>query len=217
MPIKAILLDLDGTILNTLEDLTDSVNFALSSLGFPTHSISDIRAIVGNGVKNLITRALPKSASESDFENCLAAFKQHYEMNKANKTAPYDGIISALAELKKQGYKLAIVSNKHDDAVQGLYSTFFSEYTDFALGNCDSLPKKPAPDMVYFALDKLSAKPNESVYIGDSEVDIETAKSSGIPCISVTWGFRDEDVLIKAGAKIIIHAPEELPDAIKAL
>lgn len=217
MAIKAILLDLDGTILDTLEDLTDSVNHALSSLGFPTHTVSEIRAIVGNGVKNLISRSLPETATEAEFEACLAAFKAHYEVNKTNKTAPYDGVIPILAELKAAGYKLAIVSNKHDDAVQGLYKLFFSEYTDFALGNTDALPKKPEPDMVYHALKKLGADPSEGIYVGDSEVDIKTAKNSGLPCISVTWGFRGEDVLINAGADIIIHTPDELISTIKGM
>lgn len=217
MAIKAILLDLDGTILDTLEDLTDSVNHALSSLGFPTHTVSEIRAIVGHGVKNLISRSLPANATEAEFESCLAAFKAHYEVNKTNKTAPYDGIMSVLAELKAAGYKLAIVSNKHDDAVQGLHEMFFSEHTDFAIGNTDSLPKKPEPDMVYHALEKLGVSRSQGVYVGDSEVDIKTAKNSGLPCISVTWGFRDKDVLINAGADIIIHSPNELMQTVKGM
>lgn len=213
--IKAILFDLDGTILDTLEDLADSVNYALSSLGFPTHTVSEIRAILGNGVKNLISRSLPENATEEDFEACLSIYKEHYEINKTNKTAPYDGIISLLTELKAMGYKLAIVSNKHDDAVQGLYKMFFSEYADFALGNTDALPKKPEPDMVYCAIEKLGVDHSEVAFVGDSEVDIKTAKNAGLPCIAVTWGFRDEDVLINAGADIIIHYPSEFISTIK--
>ncbi len=215
--IKAILFDLDGTILDTLEDLANSVNYALSSLGFPTHTVSEIRAILGNGVKNLISRSLPENATEEDFEACLAVYKEHYEINKTNKTAPYDGISSALAELKSMGYKLAIVSNKHDDAVQGLYKLFFSEYADFAIGNTDTLAKKPEPDMVYCAIEKLGVDRSEVVFVGDSEVDIKTAKNAELPCVAVTWGFRDEDVLINAGANIIIHSPNELIATVKSI
>ncbi len=217
MAIKAILLDLDGTLLDTLDDLTDSVNHALKSLDFPQHTKEEICSFVGNGVKNLILRSIPQNATDDDFKNCLALFKSHYEKNKANKTKPYDGILPVLSELKAQGYSLAIVSNKHDDAVQGLLGRFFSDYADFALGNTDKLPKKPAPDMVYHTLDVLGISRSSAVYVGDSEVDIETAKNAGLPCISVTWGFRSEELLIKSGADIIIHAPHELPDAVKKL
>lgn len=215
MAIKAILLDLDGTLLDTLDDLTDSVNHALKSLDFPLHTKEEICSFVGNGVKNLILRSIPENATDEDFKNCLATYKAHYEQNKTNKTKPYDGILSALSELKARGYSLAIVSNKHDDAVQGLLKLFFSEYADFALGNTATLPKKPAPDMVYHALDKLGVSRDEAVYVGDSEVDVETARNAGIPCISVAWGFRSEELLIKSGADIIIRAPHELPDAVK--
>lgn len=213
----AIILDLDGTILDTLDDLTDSVNFALQKHGFPTHSREKIRSIVGNGARNLILSALPKDASEETLERTLATFKEHYETNKTNKTAPYDGIMDALATLVEHGCKLAIVSNKHDDAVGGLYRRFFSDVCDFALGNVDFLPKKPAPDMVHYAIEKLGKKISDAVYVGDSEVDVKTAKNSGIPCVSVTWGFRDEDVLRAAGAEIIIHSPAELVSAIEKL
>ncbi len=213
----AIILDLDGTILDTLDDLTDSVNFALSGFGFPTHTREKIRSIVGNGAKNLILNALPKDAAEDNLERTLAAFKAHYETNKTNKTAPYDGIIDVLRELVARGCKLAIVSNKHDDAVQGLHRQFFSDVCDFALGNCDTLPKKPAPDMVHYAISKLGKDVPSAVYVGDSEVDIETAKNSGIPCVSVLWGFRDKDVLKSAGATVTVATPGELIAAIEKL
>ena len=215
MTTKAILFDLDGTILDTLDDLADSVNFALSCGGHPLRTRSEIRDIVGNGVVNLITRALPESTPPEKFEECLASFKKHYETNKTNKTAPYDGIIDILRKLKLRGHKLAIVSNKHNDAVQGLFDLYFPGIFDFALGNCDFLPKKPEPDMIYYAIEKLGLKREDAVYIGDSEVDIKTARNSNIPCISVTWGFRSEETLIKSGAEIILHSPDELVDAIE--
>jgi len=216
MAIKAILLDLDGTVLNTLDDLADSVNYALSSLGFPIRSRDDIRRICGNGPHNLIQKSLPENADNDAFEKCLVNFKKHYEINKTNKTAPYDGILPALAKLKELGFKLAIVSNKHDDALRDLCDKYFAEYIDFSIGSSDLLPKKPAPDMVYYALDKLGVDRKSAVYVGDSEVDILTAKNAGLPCISVVWGFRDEDVLIKSGASNIIYSPDKLIEAIKS-
>ncbi|MBR3848565.1 MAG: HAD family hydrolase [Oscillospiraceae bacterium] len=213
----AIILDLDGTILNTLDDLCDSVNAALEKNGFPLRTIDEVRNFVGNGAKNLIIRSLGDNANDENIEKTLSDFKAHYETNKTNKTAPYDGMLEALDKLHASGCKLAIVSNKHDDAVQGLYKQFFSDTCDFALGNCDFLPKKPAPDMILYALEKIGKTAEDAVYIGDSEVDVTTAKNTGIPCISVSWGFRDRDVLKAAGAEIIVDTSDELLTAIKNL
>lgn len=213
----AIILDLDGTILNTLDDLCDSVNAALKKGGFPLRTLDEVRNFVGNGAKNLIIRSLGDNANEETIEKTLSDFKAHYETNKTNKTAPYAGMLEALDELKTRGCKLAIVSNKHDDAVQGLYNQFFSETCDFALGNCDFLPKKPAPDMILYALKKIGKTVDDAVYIGDSEVDVTTAKNTNIPCISVSWGFRDKNILEAAGAEIIVDTPDELLKALKNL
>lgn len=214
---KTIILDLDGTILNTLDDLRDSVNVALKKGGFPCRSLEEIRTFVGNGARNLIIRSLPNGANDETIEKTLADFKAHYETNKTNKTAPYDGMIELLYTLKKKGCKLAIVSNKHDDAVQGLFKKYFSDVCDFALGNCDFLPKKPAPDMVHYAIEKLGEEVDSAVYIGDSEVDITTANNSGIPCISVSWGFRDEGTLKEAGATHIAKDAKELLEIIEKI
>ena len=213
----AIILDLDGTILNTLDDLCDSVNAALEKNGFPLRTIDEVRNFVGNGAKNLIIRSLGDNANVENIDKTLSDFKAHYETNKTNKTAPYDGMLEALDKLHASGCKLAIVSNKHDDAVQGLYKQFFSDTCDFALGNCDFLPKKPAPDMILYALEKIGKTAEDAVYIGDSEVDVTTAKNTNIPCISVSWGFRDRDVLKAAGAEIIVDTSDELLTAIKNL
>ena len=213
----AIILDLDGTILNTLDDLCDSVNAALSKGGFPLRTLDEVRNFVGNGAKNLIIRSLGDNADDENTEKTLADFKAHYETNKTNKTAPYAGMLEVLATLKARGCKLAIVSNKHDDAVQGLYNQFFKETCDFALGNCDFLPKKPAPDMIHYALEKIGKTVEDAVYIGDSEVDVTTAKNSGMPCISVSWGFRDVDILKEAGADVIVNTADELITAIENL
>jgi len=213
----AILLDLDGTILNTLDDLCDSVNFALEKGGYPLRSLKEIRDFVGNGAKNLIIRSLGDAANDETIDATLKVFKEHYEINKTNKTAPYDGMLELLAELKARGCKLAIISNKHDDAVQGLYRLYFSETCDFALGNCDFLPKKPKPDMLLYALEKIGKDVSDAVYIGDSEVDVETARNTNIPCVSVSWGFRDVDVLKAAGADIIVSSSDELLRALETL
>lgn len=217
MSIKAVLFDLDGTVLNTIDDLADSVNHALTTLGFPARTVSEVRAICGNGPRNLIRRCMPESANDKEFEKCLALFKEHYEINKANKTAPYDGIIDSLKELRANGYKLALVSNKHDDALSALNKCYFDELFDFSIGSSDEIPKKPAPDMVDIALNELSTSKDEAVFIGDSEVDIQTANNAKLPCITVTWGFRDKELLINAGASIFIDAPSKLLDRIKAL
>lgn len=217
MAIKAVLFDLDGTVLNTIDDLADSVNYALSKLGFPTRTVSEVRRICGNGPLDLITHSLPDSANSDEIKECLSVFKSHYETNMTNKTAPYEGILSALAQLRKQGFKLALVSNKHDDALIDLAENYFPGCFDFSIGSSERLPKKPAPDMVDEALSKLGVSREEAVYIGDSEVDVLTAKNSSLPCITVTWGFRDEDVLISCGAYNFVHDPNSLVSAIEKL
>ncbi len=217
MAIKAVLFDLDGTLLNTLSDLTDSVNYMLSHYGFPTHPEKKIRSIVGHGVRNLISQSLPEGFTEEFFEEALAVYKAYYAKNSANKTAPYEGIPEMLTTLHNRGIKLAIVSNKHDDATQEISRKYFGDIIDFTIGNCDFLEKKPAPDMANFAMEKLGVSKEESVFIGDAETDILTAKNSGIPCISVTWGFRDRDVLAESGAELFVNTSDELISAIENL
>ncbi len=214
---KALIFDLDGTILDTLSDLTDAVNHALGKLGFPIHTEKKIRSIVGCGVHNLISRALPENCGEEAFEECLRIFREYYEINKSNKTAPYRGIIEALSQLSDAGYKMAIVSNKHEDAVLGLNKHFFEKYMSVAIGNTPDLPRKPAPDMVNKALALLGATADEAIYIGDSEVDVECAKNSNCRFVGVSWGFRDEDVLISLGATEIAHTPREMVELITGI
>lgn len=217
MAIKAVLFDLDGTLLNTLSDLTDSVNYMLSHYGFSAYSEKEIRSFVGHGVKNLISRALPEGVTEEFFEEALALYKAHYAENSANKTAPYEGIPEMLNLLHKSGIKLAIVSNKHDEATQELSRKYFGDVIDFTVGNCDFLEKKPAPDMAEYAMEKLGVSKEESVFVGDAETDILTAKNAKIPCISVTWGFRDRDELADSGAEIFIDTADELIEVINSL
>ncbi len=209
---KAVIFDLDGTLLNTLDDLADSTNYALSKFGYPTRTIEEVRQFVGNGVAKLIERAIPEGKNNPNFEKCLAIFKENYAQNMYNKTAPYNGIIEMLSNLKSKGIKIAVVSNKFDLAVKELCKKYFEGFIDFAAGENEvqGIKKKPAPDTVISVLNEFNFAPEDAVYVGDSDVDIMTAKNSKMPCISVTWGFRDEKFLLENGATILINAPSEI-------
>lgn len=209
---KAVIFDLDGTLLNTLDDLADSTNYALSKFGYPTRTIDEVRQFVGNGVAKLIERAIPEGKNNPNFEKCLAIFKENYAQNMYNKTAPYNGILEMLSNLKSKGIKIAVVSNKFDLAVKELCKKYFEEFIDFAAGENEAqgIRKKPAPDTVISVLNEFNFAPEDAVYVGDSDVDIMTAKNSQMPCISVTWGFRDEKFLLENGATILINAPSEI-------
>ncbi len=197
-------------MIDTLEDLTDSVNYALALHGYPKRSIEEIRSFVGNGVGRLIELCVPGGINDPLYNKCLDTNKQHYSANMRNKTAPYKGILELLKLLKEENYKLAVVSNKFDKAVKGLVQEFFGKYIQVAIGESENIARKPAPDTVFKALEELQASPDKAVYVGDSEVDVKTAKNSGIKCVGVTWGFRDGDVLEKEGADYIINEPAEL-------
>lgn len=209
---KAVIFDLDGTLLNTLDDLADSTNYALSRFGYPTRTIEEVRQFVGNGVAKLIERAIPEGKNNPNFEKCLAIFKENYAQNMYNKTAPYNGIIEMLSNLKSKGIKIAVVSNKFDLAVKELCKKYFEGFIDFAAGENEAqgIKKKPAPDTVISVLNEFNFAPEDAVYVGDSDVDIMTAKNSKMSCISVTWGFRDEKFLLENGATILINAPSEI-------
>lgn len=209
---KIVIFDLDGTLLNTLDDLADSTNYALSKFGYPTRTIEEVRQFVGNGVAKLIERAIPDGKNNSNFEKCLSIFKENYAQNMYNKTAPYNGIIEMLSNLKSKGIKIAVVSNKFDLAVKELCKKYFEGFIDFAAGENEAqgIKKKPAPDTVISVLTEFNFSPEDAIYVGDSDVDIMTAKNSHMPCISVTWGFRDEKFLLKSGATILINAPSEI-------
>ncbi len=211
---EAIIFDLDGTLLNTLEDLQDSVNYAMGKKGYPKRSLEEVRCFVGNGVEKLIMRAVPEGTSKEDTLQALEIFKRHYSVNSKNKTKPYDRIKELLAALKQQGFKMAIVSNKFDAAVKELNREFFAEYIECAYGECESIRKKPNPDAVYKALEDLKVTKEQAVYVGDSDVDILTAKNSGLDCISVTWGFRNRQELEMKGAVSIIDEPMDLMDIV---
>lgn len=200
--------DLDGTLLNTLDDLKDSTNFALRKYCYPERTLDEIRNFVGNGVNKLIERAIPDGLKNSDFDNCLKDFKNHYKSNMYNTTKPYGGIVGLLEELKKRNVKTAVVSNKFDAAVRELCENFFGSLIDISVGESDSVKKKPAPDSVLQAIHLLKANKEKTIYIGDSEVDIQTAKNAHITCIGVTWGFRSKELLLKEGADYLADSPD---------
>lgn len=209
---KAIIWDLDGTLLDTLEDLAASTNAALTAHGYPPRSLSEVRAFVGNGVRNLIARALPRENCP-DYEAVFADFRTHYAAHCNDRTRPYPGILDALRELKAAGIPMAVVSNKLDPAVKALCRLHFGDLLDCAIGECDGLARKPAPDMVFRALDLLGC--TEGIYVGDSEVDIATAENAGLPAVIVGWGFRPAETLLAAGAKRVVGDVPTLTERLK--
>ena len=209
----AFIFDLDGTLLNTLEDLKNSTNFALNELGFPKRSLEEVRCFVGNGVRKLIERAVPQSCDKETTEKCLEIFKKNYSENMYNNTTPYNSILEILKDLRNNGLKIGVVSNKFDFAVKELCKKYFEDLVDIAIGQADDVPKKPAPDGVLKAIKQLGAE--NVVYIGDSEVDVQTAKNADIPCIGVTWGFRDRKDL--EGADFIIDKPHDIINIIRSM
>lgn len=210
MKYKTLIFDLDGTLLNTLLDLASSVNYAMRECRFCERTTDEVRRFIGNGVEVLIRRAVPEGTSEEEYKKALDVFKTHYKQNSRNKTAPYDGICDILKRLKADGYKLAIVSNKVDFAVKDLRDEFFNGLIDVAIGDSDATRTKPEPDMVYKAIEELGADIESCIYIGDTDVDIETAKNSGMDCISVSWGFRTRKELEEYGATMIADCAEDI-------
>ena len=215
MRFNTVIFDLDGTILDTLCDLRDSVNFALTINGLPCRSTEEIRAFVGNGIRLLVERAVPENTDKETVDKCFIDFKEHYKNNSANSTKPYDGIIDVLYQLKGKGVRLCVVSNKADFAVQSLVETYFAGIFDFAVGEKDRVRRKPYPDSVFAAMEYLGADKTKTVYVGDSEVDVETAVNSSIPCVAVTWGFRDKEVLEKNNPEYIIDEPKQIVNIIE--
>lgn len=214
--IKVVIFDLDGTLLNTLEDLADSVNVTLEYFNFPKRTLDEIRGFVGNGMRQLINRAVPPCTSEVMTEKAFEYFCEYYFMHCNEKTTPYDGIMQMLDELVRQNYKLAVVSNKRDEAVRALCGQYF-DMIETVAGDKPGINRKPAPDGIENILRQLNCKKNEAVYVGDSDIDILTAKNAGIGCISVTWGFRTERELLDNGATDIISNPHELLKIIKEI
>ena len=208
-----ILFDMDGTLLNTLEDLTDAVNHILQENGCPTRTMEEIRSFVGNGARYLLQKSPPDGDDAPDVDVLLPAYQTYYAANAQVKTRPYDGILEALEEIRKE-FPIAVVSNKPDRATKLLSKEYFGEDI-FALGESDACPRKPAPDMVYQGMAAIGV--DRCIYVGDSEVDIITAKNAGVPCLSVLWGFRDRQCLTENGATHFCEDPRDLPRCLKEM
>ena len=200
--------DLDGTLLNTIDDLQAAVNHALGEFGIPPRSQEEIIRMVGNGVSRLVERALGDAGV--DFKALFATFSEYYARHCMDHTAPYPGIMEMLGRLRERGCRIAVVSNKVDTATKPLVRHFFGDLVDVAMGENEAagVRKKPAPDMVFAAMREMGVE--DAVYVGDSEVDVETARAAGIPCISVLWGFRDRECLLASGATEFAETPEEI-------
>ncbi len=207
---ELIIFDMDGTILNTLDDLTDSLNVVLLEHQYPQRTLSEVRSFVGNGIRLLIERAVPEGLSVPEIDSVHQDFMEYYEKHCAEKTKPYQGVPELIQTLRDRGYRTAVVSNKADQAVQELCVQYFHGLFDIAVGERPGIAKKPAPDSVNQVLQTLNMKQEQAVYVGDSEVDVATARNAGLDGIAVTWGFREPDFLKQQGAVCLVSAPEEI-------
>lgn len=207
---ETYIFDLDGTLLSTLNDLAASTNYALRTHHMPERTLDEVRQFVGNGVKKLMERAIPGGTDNPDFDNTYATFRQHYMQHNLDTTKPYPGIMEMLQQLHNEGKNVAVVSNKFYAATRELCRHFFAHLVPVAIGEREDIRKKPAPDTVLEALRQMGVSSKGAVYIGDSDVDVMTAQNSGIPCISVLWGFRDKEFLLQHGATTFISSPQEL-------
>lgn len=210
MKYELAIFDMDGTILNTLDDLADSLNYSLSQSGYPERTLTEVRNFVGNGIKKLIERGMPADASQNELQQAYECFNGYYKEHCHDKTKPYDGITKMLKKLREHGIKTAVVSNKADFAVRLLCTQYFEGLFDTAAGEKSGVRKKPAPDSVNTVLSELGISREKAVYIGDSDVDVMTAVNSKMNCICVDWGFRDRDFLIKNGADTIVSTTDQL-------
>lgn len=208
MKYKTIIFDLDGTLLNTLDDLCDSLNYALKKHNYPTHTLDEVKYFVGSGIRVMLERALPKDVS--NFDDVYQTFMQHYEKNKSNKTAPYQGAIDTIQKLSEMNIKMAIVSNKYQKGVEEICQPLFGKYIQIMVGEQPGLNKKPSKDMVLYAIHQLDSTLEDTIYVGDSDIDVLTSKNSEIPCIGAAWGFRGETLLKKYGATYIANKFEDI-------
>ena len=210
MKYKLAIFDMDGTILDTLEDLKDSVNYSLNKFGYPQRTLSEVKSFVGNGIHKLIERAVPAGTSEEKIEEVFETMKAYYKDHCAIKTKPYDGINEVILKLREQGVLTAVVSNKADFAVKSLCEDYFKGLFDYSVGDKPGQRIKPYPDGVNEVLSHFGLEKSEAVYIGDSEVDYQTSVNADMDVIMVGWGFREEDFILSCGAKFVIHKPEEI-------
>lgn len=215
--IKAVLFDMDGTLMNTLDDLTDSTNHILEMNNFPKRTKDEVRSFVGHGIKWTIEKAVPANTSEEAIEKCYKEMLVYYKDHSMIKTAPYEGVKELMEKLHREDYKIAIITNKAEDSAKIITDKFFGNIVDFTIGDNGKTPLKPSPDNIDRALKNLNITKEEAVYIGDSEVDVLTGKNSNMEMIGVLWGFRDKEVLIKHGAKLFAENTVELEKEIKKL
>ena len=214
MAYKLAIFDLDGTILDTLEDLADAMNYALGEHGYPGRTIEEVRRFVGNGIRKLIERAVPAGLAKEEIDRVHETFSAYYQQHCADKTRPYEGVLPLLERLRAAGCLTAVVSNKADAAVQPLCRRYYNGLFDYAVGERTGIRRKPDPDSVQEVLRRLQVEAADAVYIGDSEVDIQTAKNAGLDSIIVTWGFRDRDYLESQGGRRFVDRPEEIEQLI---
>ena len=207
---KMLIFDMDGTILYTLEDLMNSTNYALLEYGYPVRTLDEVRQFVGNGIHKLVERAVPEGTPKDRIEDVFETLEKHYKIHCMDITKPYDGIIDLLKKLREKGFQTAVVSNKVDFAVQDLVDDFFRGLFDIAIGEREGVRKKPAPDSVYEVMKAFHLAKEDVVYIGDSDVDFETAKNAGVDYILVEWGFRDRSFLESLGASVFAKKPEDI-------
>lgn len=210
MAFETVIFDLDGTLLDTLDDLMNACNYALRHIGVPQRSREEVRAFVGNGLARLMELAVPGGRDNPRYDEALSTIQAYYKAHNQEKTAPYPGILALVEELTVRGIAVAVVSNKPDSSVKPLAAHYFNGMFPVAIGERPGVRRKPAPDSVFEALKELGKDASTAVYVGDSEVDVATARNAGIPCISVTWGFRDRATLEAAGATMYAHTPEEV-------
>ena len=219
MKFDAVLFDLDGTLLNTLEDLTDSTNYAMDQMGYPRHTLEEVRSYVNNGARRLVLGAAPEGTPPEEIDRCLAIFQAQYRDHMQEKTRPYPGILELLERLGARGVKVGVVSNKFDGAVKPLCKKYFGERVQVAVGEheAEGVRRKPWPDTVFEALSSLGVKAERALYAGDSDVDIQTASNAGLPCLSVSWGFRSRASLIRAGATHIADSVEQFLEVMERM
>ena len=214
MNIKAVIFDLDGTLLNTLTDLAASSNRALAQMNLPARTTDEVRSFIGNGARMLCNRLVGLDAPAETVDTCLKLFQADYSIHLNDNTAPYPGIMDMLEILSDNGVARAVVSNKYDSATRAICETYFGDLIPVSIGEGNGIPKKPAPDGTLRALSLMGVQPHEAVYVGDSDTDVETAHNAGLVCVGVTWGFRSRQVLEMAGAESIIDDPAELLDIV---
>lgn len=210
MRYQTAIFDMDGTILETLEDMCASVNVTMDHVGYPRRTMDEVRRFVGNGAAKLIERCMPAGAEDPRYPAALEFYRAYYDAHAQIKTGPYPGIPELLNQLSREGVRLAVVSNKPDEAVRALTERYFPSVFPVAIGNRDGWATKPAPDSVYEAMRLLGARRESTVYVGDSDVDVDTARNAGLDSVIVTWGFRDEDFLRAHGAQHLAHNTDEL-------